>query len=105
MGDYYAGVSVMPATKDEQDMALPILQKAQRDIARVGITCSVNAGNLDDEPVEVDGWLYDETRYNEQTLVKAKDAIETVVRNRLALEDILSALQNAGILFRERLGD
>jgi hypothetical protein len=55
---------------------------------------------LDSEP---DGYEYEEVRYNEQTMVKVRDAIRVEGLKERVVDDIVNRLQNAGILFRERV--
>lgn len=110
--EYYASLTSMPKNKWEQDQASQILHEAQLEFVQASISSSVSTGKLDDPPVEVDGWLYDETRYNEETLKKVNAAFEEAFKEvtgtewgvELMSRDLISKLQNAGILFRERLG-
>ena len=113
MNDFYASLSAMPVNPEQQSAVLRVMQDSQAILQREGITSSVHAGNLDDEPVEVDGWLYDETRFNEETLVKVKNVFQLWMRNASGIDlesfdevyanELITALQNAGILFREKL--
>ena len=56
-----------------------------------------------EEPLEFGGYLYERNRYNSDTLVKAYEALMLDGMSRQQATNCVTRLQNAGILFRERL--
>lgn len=102
--EFYASLTSMPKDKWQQDQAAQILHEAQLEFIQAGISSSTSTGKLDDPPVEVDGWLYDETRYNEKTMQKVHDILLEYIMGEQVIE-VIGQIQNAGVLFRERLGN
>jgi hypothetical protein len=54
-------------------------------------------------PVEDPAYIYETSRYNAETLDKVYDALHETSLDETEVGDAVSALQNAGILFRERV--
>lgn len=88
------------ATADEGRFVKPVLQlmsQAQMDLIMSGFDCHLHATEIDPSVPEVEEF------HDDQTLQKVYEALMSVKGVSVQrAQDAVSAMQNAGILFRER---
>ena len=100
MAQRIISLSVTPAEEDQEFVYNAITYAAVqvgRDCPNSNVMFSAHSYDEDEivDPIE-------DVYYDEDTLAKVREALRSVGMSHLMADDAVLALQNAGILFRER---
>lgn len=107
MTDRIISLSVGTKSDDEWTHTFHQISAIATDLDRASDFTYVSVSSSivgDDDPIDSDGELY----YDQETLTKVRRALWNVLANKTedlpasVLDDLISGMQNEGILFRER---
>jgi hypothetical protein len=92
------GINVMVSSDEEWERAYGSITRMSARMGRIYPSVTVHSYLLDDEP-----GVDEQTEYfDAYTVPKVRDALMSTGLNRLQAEDAITAMEMAGILFRER---